>query len=65
MALTNTDKKEIEILIRNEIKNFLNVNTSKQFETKLMDTISLSLLFSMIRCPTPTRIISIVVSSMN
>jgi hypothetical protein len=40
MALTNTDKKEIEILIRNEIKNFLNVNTSKQFETKLMDTIS-------------------------
>lgn len=40
MALTNTDKKEIEVLIRKEIRDFFNASTSKQFETKLMDTIS-------------------------
>jgi hypothetical protein len=40
MALTSSDKKEIESLIRKEIKDFLGSNTAKQFETKLMDTIS-------------------------
>lgn len=40
MALTNSDKKEIEILIRKEIKDFFGSNTAKQFETKLVDTIS-------------------------
>jgi hypothetical protein len=40
MALTSSDKKEIETLIRKEIKDFLGSNTAKQFETKLMDTIS-------------------------
>jgi hypothetical protein len=40
MALTSSDKKEIESLIRKEIKDFLGSNTAKQFETKLMDNIS-------------------------
>jgi hypothetical protein len=40
MAITSSDKKEIETLIRKEIKDFLGSNTAKQFETKLMDTIS-------------------------
>jgi hypothetical protein len=40
MALTSTDKKEIETLIKKEIKDFLGTNTAKQFETKLMDNIS-------------------------
>lgn len=40
MALTNTDKKEIETLIRKEIKNFFETNTIKQFEDKIIDRIS-------------------------
>lgn len=40
MALTTSDKREIETLIRKEIKDFLGSNTAKQFETKLLDTIS-------------------------
>jgi hypothetical protein len=40
MALTNTDKREIEVMIRKEIKDFLNSNTTKQFEDKLIDRIS-------------------------
>ena len=40
MALTNTDKKEIEVMIRRELKDFFGSNTAKQFENKLMDTIS-------------------------
>ena len=40
MALTSSDKKEIESLIRKEIKDFLGSNTARQFETKLMDNIS-------------------------
>lgn len=39
MALSNSDKREIEVLIRKEIKNFLNANTIKQFENKIVDTI--------------------------
>ena len=39
MALTNSETKEIEILIRKEIKNFMDANTVKQFEDKLMDKI--------------------------
>jgi hypothetical protein len=39
MALTNSDKKEIEVMIRKEIKNFMENNTIKQFEDKLMDKI--------------------------
>ena len=40
MALTSTEVKEIEVLIRKEIKTFMNHNTIKQFEDKLMDKIS-------------------------
>lgn len=40
MALTNSEIKEIEVLIRKEIKSFMNNNTIKQFEDKLMDRIS-------------------------
>jgi hypothetical protein len=39
MALTNTETKEIEVLIRKEIKSFMNNNTVKQFEDKLMDRV--------------------------
>jgi len=39
MALSNTEMKDVEVLIRKEIKNFLGSNTIKQFEDKLMDRI--------------------------
>jgi len=39
MALTNTEKKEIEVLIRKEIKDFLGSNTIGQFEDKMIDLI--------------------------
>ena len=39
MALTATDKKEIETIIRKEIKDFIGQNTVKQFETKMIDEI--------------------------
>jgi hypothetical protein len=39
MALTTSEKNEIEVLIRKEIKNFMGNNTVKQFEDKLMDRI--------------------------
>jgi hypothetical protein len=40
MALTSSEVKEIEVMIRREIKNFMENNTIKQFEDKLMDKIS-------------------------
>jgi hypothetical protein len=40
MALTSSETKEIEVMIRKEIKSFMNSNTIKQFEDKLLDTIS-------------------------
>jgi hypothetical protein len=40
MAFTAAEKKEIEVLMRKEIKDFLSSNTAKQFEDKLMDKIS-------------------------
>ena len=39
MALTSSEVKEIEVMIRKEIKNFMGNNTVKQFEDKLMDRI--------------------------
>ena len=39
MALTQADKREIETLIKKEIKDFLGSSTAKQFEDKLMDQI--------------------------
>lgn len=40
MSLTATEKKEIETIVRKEIKTFLDSNTIKQFEDRLIDTIS-------------------------
>lgn len=40
MALTSSEVKEIEVLIRKEIKSFMNNNTIKQFEDQLLDKIS-------------------------
>jgi hypothetical protein len=40
MALTNTEKKEIEAIVRREIKDFMGSTTVKQYEDKLIDHIS-------------------------
>jgi len=40
MSLTSTEKKEIETIVRKEIKDFLGSSTMQQYETKLIDTIS-------------------------
>lgn len=40
MALTTTDKKEIETMIRKEIKTFMGNSTLKQFEDKMLDRVS-------------------------
>ena len=40
MALTSSEAKEIEVMIRKEIRNFMDNNTIKQFEDKLLDRIS-------------------------
>jgi hypothetical protein len=40
MALTQSDKREIEVIIRKEIKDFMGSNTAKQFEDKLIEKIS-------------------------
>ena len=37
MALTKTEKDRIEVMIRKEIKDFMNASTVKQFENKLVD----------------------------
>ena len=39
MALTNSEVKEIEVMIRKEIKNFMETSTIRQYEDKLMDKI--------------------------
>ena len=40
MALNQSEKNEIEKIVKSEIKSFLDSNTLKQFETKLIDIIS-------------------------
>jgi hypothetical protein len=40
MALTSSEVKEIEVMIRKEIRNFMDNSTIKQFEDKLIDKIS-------------------------
>jgi hypothetical protein len=40
MALSSTEKKEIETLVRKEIREFLNSQTVKQFENRMMDEIA-------------------------
>lgn len=39
MALSSSEKKEIEVMIRKEIKDFMGNTTVKQFEDKLLDRI--------------------------
>jgi hypothetical protein len=39
MALTPSDKREIETMIRKEIKTFLDSNTLKQFENRIIDLV--------------------------
>ncbi len=39
MALTSSEVKEIETITRKEIRNFMDNNTIKQFEDKLIDRI--------------------------
>lgn len=39
MALTPADKKDIEVMIRKEIKDFLDSNTLKQFEATMIEKI--------------------------
>ncbi len=39
MALTASDKKEIETLVRKEIKDFIGTTTVKQFEEKLLNIV--------------------------
>ena len=40
MALSSSDKNEIEVLIRKEIKDFMGQNTMKQYEDKLIETLA-------------------------
>ncbi len=40
MALSSTERKEIETLIKKEIRDFMGSNTVKQFEDKLIDHLS-------------------------
>jgi hypothetical protein len=40
MALTDTDKKEIEQIVKKEIKDFFGGNTLKQYEEKLLNLIA-------------------------
>lgn len=39
MSLSNTDIKQIERMIRKEIRDFMESSTVSQFENKLIDTI--------------------------
>ena len=40
MALTASDRQELETLVRKEIKDFFGSNTMQQYENKLIDAIS-------------------------
>lgn len=40
MALSQADKREVETIVKKEIKDFLGSSTFKQFEDKLFDKIS-------------------------
>lgn len=39
MSLTSSETKEIETLIRKEIRSFLDANTVKQFEDKMFERV--------------------------
>jgi len=40
MALTDSDKKQIAVMIRKEVKDFIGSSTMRQYEDKLIDSIS-------------------------
>lgn len=40
MALTSSEVKEIEVMIRKEIKNFMGNSTMKQYEDKFLERIA-------------------------
>jgi hypothetical protein len=40
MAFSSTEKKEIEALVRKEIKSFLKADTVKQFENNFIDIVA-------------------------
>jgi hypothetical protein len=40
MAFNQSEKNEIEKIVKKEVKGFLESNTLKQFETKIIDIIS-------------------------
>jgi hypothetical protein len=40
MALTDSDKKQIEVMIRKEIKDFVGSNTMRQYEDKIIELVS-------------------------
>ena len=40
MALTQSEKREIETLIRKEIKDFIGTTTMKQYETKMIELLA-------------------------
>ena len=50
MALTPADKKDIEVMIRKEIKDFLDSNTLKQFETNMIEKIRQEIQKGKIKC---------------
>lgn len=40
MALSSTEKKEIQNIVKKEIKSFMNADTVKQYENHLIDILS-------------------------
>lgn len=40
MPLSSTEKKEIQNIVRKEIKSFMNADTVKQYENHLIDILS-------------------------
>jgi hypothetical protein len=59
MALTNTDKKEIEAMVRREIKDFLGSTTVQQMEKKILEMISKELKKGSLRGDVNNAIINI------
>ena len=39
MALSDSDKKQIEVMIRKEIKDFIGSNTMRQYEDKILELV--------------------------
>jgi hypothetical protein len=40
MALSDSDKRQIEVMIRKEIKDFIGSNTMRQYEDKILELVS-------------------------